>query len=299
MNRREFYQRISGIVDPEQLRSKTVVVVGLGSGGARVAAELGRLGIGLVLVDRPGERLEEHNIVRHLLGYRSLGKLKLRETVRYIAQLNPSAALSTKPLDVVEKKHGFAQLLATCHPDLIAVCTDNEQSKHAINQAALAPRIPQVGAGVYDGGIGGEIYKVLPGDACYGCIADFLQLARFSPSKTTPSNYTSGESEKPEPVSALNLDIEQIALLQCRVILDVLLKRTLQLTGLPSEINLCTFANRLVPGTFPRPWHAEFFEVPRRQDCLDCSASPQNVEADAARILAGLGRKKQTALLPS
>src|SRR5690348_16047351 len=44
MNPEQFYKRIAGIFAPERLWGKKVVVVGLGSGGCRVAAELGRLG---------------------------------------------------------------------------------------------------------------------------------------------------------------------------------------------------------------------------------------------------------------
>src|SRR5512140_1885856 len=101
MDEAEFYKSISGIVEPSQLRSKRAAVIGLGSGGSRVAAELGRLGVELLLIERPNERLEEHNIVRHLLGYRSLGKPKLGEMLKYLRNLNPSVALHPFPLDVV------------------------------------------------------------------------------------------------------------------------------------------------------------------------------------------------------
>lgn len=293
MNRRKFYQRISGILDPARLGKKKVAVIGLGSGGSRVAAELGRLGLALLLVERPGERLEEHNIVRHLLGYRSLGKSKLREVARCIAEFNPGVRLREEELDVVEQKSALTRLLEQTHPDLIAVCTDNEQSKHAINQMAVPLGVPQVGAGVYDGGIGGEVYKIMPEEACYGCIADYLQLARFNPAQSQPSDYSSGEAQEVPSTSALNLDIEQIALLQCRMILEVLLDEQPARMGLEPKINLCVFANRLVPGTFTRPLHAEFFSVPRRQDCLDCGAAPHNLDQDAERILAQLTQREK------
>jgi molybdopterin/thiamine biosynthesis adenylyltransferase len=251
------------------------------------------MGITLLLIDRPGERLEEHNIVRHLLGYSSLGKLKLRETARYVAEFNPAARVSIQPLDVVDKTERFAELMREWGPDVIAVCTDNEQSKHAINQVAVPLGIPQIGAGVYDGGIGGEIYKVMAGEACYGCIADYLQLRRFSPPRKPHSEYNGAEAEELPSVSALNLDIEQIALLQCRMLLEVLLKETAGFIGLRPKINLCVFANRIVPGTFSRPWHGEFFEVPRHEDCLDCGTTPPDVEEDAERILTELGQRER------
>jgi len=43
------------------------------------------------------------------------------------------------------------------HPDLLLACTDNQSSKHAINEAAVRLGIPVVGVWVYEGGIAGGI----------------------------------------------------------------------------------------------------------------------------------------------
>ena len=107
----EFYRPIMGVLNPALLPTRKVAVVGLGSGGSRVATELGRLGVQLLLVERPQERIEEHNIVRHVLGYRSLGKPKAREMVKYIHNLNPSACLRACSLDVVEQQTALERLL--------------------------------------------------------------------------------------------------------------------------------------------------------------------------------------------
>src|SRR5215471_9840899 len=137
MNRAEFFKRVAAVIAPERLQSRRVVVIGVGSGGSRVASELARLGVDLILVERPGELLEEHNIVRHLLGYRSLGKSKLFELKRHLQSLYPFARLTLCPLDIVEDSELFSKRLEKWRPDLLAVCTDNEQSKHAANQVAL------------------------------------------------------------------------------------------------------------------------------------------------------------------
>lgn len=297
MNRREFYKRISGVLNPRQLQTRKVAVIGLGSGGCRVAAELARLGVQLLLVERPGERLEEHNIVRHLLGYESLGKLKLDGMRNYLRNLNPSVRLTSWSLDVTAQAGLLEKRLARWRPDLVAVCTDNEQSKHAINQVALRLGIPQVGAGVYDGGIGGEVYRVTAGRACYGCIAEQLQLHRYTSEEPSP-DYNSLPTETVRSTCALNLDIEQIALLQSRLALDLLLGDNSGFLGLGPEVNLCVFANRVVPGTFARPLHGEFFSVARRQDCLDCGEPAGNIEAEAGRILAALAAAPGRDLAP-
>lgn len=293
MNRQAYYSRIRGLLAPERLQSKTVVVVGLGSGGCRVAAELARLGIDLILVERPGELLEEHNIVRHLLGYPSLGKSKLSEMARYVRKLNPECRVSRCSLDVVRQKEAFGRRLEQWRPDLLAVCTDNEQSKHALNQLALPLGLPQVGAGVYDGGIGGEVYRVNPGQACYGCIAEQLQLQRHTAEEPTP-DYSSPEPFAMRSTCALNLDIEQIALMQSRVVLDTLLKEP-GFLGLPPNVNLLVFANRVVPGTFRRPLHCDFYAVNKKAACLDCGQMEGDVQQEADKILTALGAESSTA----
>lgn len=288
MDPEQYYRRISELLDTRLLRSKRVAVVGLGSGGCRVATELGRLGIELLLLERPGELLEEHNIVRHVLGYGSLGKPKLTEVSAYIRNLNPSVNLECFAMDVVEERQGLAQWIDRWHPDLMAVCTDSEASKHAINEAALRCGIPQVGAGVYDGGIGGEVYRVRPGEACYGCIAAQLQLQARPLQPAAPADYNSLDDGEIATTCALNLDIEQIAILQCRLILDLLLQGDRALIGLPPEVNVWVFANRVVKETFARPFHCRFFSITRKADCLECGSAPADLETEAVRILSAL-----------
>jgi molybdopterin/thiamine biosynthesis adenylyltransferase len=288
MNQQEFYRSMVGLVEPERLQTKRAVVIGLGSGGARVAAELGRLGVPLLLVERSEERIEEHNLLRHVLGYDSLGKSKLEEMLRYISNLNPATPLEACPLDVVRDAAALEQRLHRWHPDLLAVCTDNEQSKHALNETAVRLGLAQVGAGVYDGGIGGEVYRVLPGQACYGCLAAQLQLQRHTPKPQGTPDYNHLDLNEVPTTPALSLDIEQITILQSRMCLEVLLGEKGHLTGLPPEVNLWVFANRVVPGTFKRPLHAEFFRVPRQTDCLVCGKVSGDVETEAERILAAV-----------
>jgi molybdopterin/thiamine biosynthesis adenylyltransferase len=284
MNQNAFYRRIADIFSPEKLRCKEVAIVGLGSGGSRVATELARLGVALTLVERPGEMLQEHNLVRHALGYPSLGKPKLAEMARQLPQVNPYVAIRTWELDVVEESERFQAHLAEARPSVIAVCTDSEESKHAINSVACSLRIPQTGGGVYDGGIGGEVYLVRPDQACYGCIATRLQLSQPRPRREAVLDYGHLELEELRSTCALNMDIQQIALLQARLTLNLLLDGCPDLVGLPPDVNVCVFANRAFPGTFARPWHAEFFSIPRSADCLICGEVEGDLEGEATRI---------------
>lgn len=119
MNRAAFYDRISGLLDPNLLQTKKVAVIGLGSGGSRVAAGLGRLGVNLFLIERPGELLEEHNIVRHVLGYGALGKPKLTEMRRHICNLNASVSVDCCSLDVVAQQELLTKRLKEWRPPAI------------------------------------------------------------------------------------------------------------------------------------------------------------------------------------
>ncbi len=295
MNPAEFYRPISGLLDLKSLQRRRVAVVGLGSGGSRVAATLGRSGVKLLLVERPNERLQEHNIVRHLLGYASLGKTKLNEVAGYIRNSNPWARVKCCALDVVEQAASFERVLARWHPDLIAVCTDNEPSKHALNEVALRLAVPQTGGAVYDGGFGGEVYRVRPGAACYGCLAAHLRLDRQQPKPTEPQNYSNPQNAQQPTTCALSLDIEQIALLQSRLILQELFGPCPALLGIPPEVNLCIFANRAVPGIFARPWHCEFFSINPRKGCLSCQPASPALEREASQLLTALRHPAQPA----
>src|SRR5208282_6206153 len=119
MNEAEYYKRVSQIFRPEQLRTKKAIVVGVGSGGSRVASEMGRLGVSLTLVDLPGQLLEEHNVVRHMLGYDALGKPKTTELARYIRNLNPNTIVECFELDVTANQAGFGHLVERVRPDLL------------------------------------------------------------------------------------------------------------------------------------------------------------------------------------
>jgi len=191
-------------------------------------------------------------------------------------------------LDVTADQAEFQRLVERVCPDLLLACTDNQPSKHVINEVAVRLGIPVVGAGVYDGGIAGEVYATRPGAACYGCITAELQLKDSAPNKPLQIDYNNLDLDEIRSTSALNLDISQIALIHARVALNLLLSGEVELLGLPPEVNLIVFANRRVPGHFERPLHGDFFHIKNHPDCLVCGSPAQNVNAEAERILASL-----------
>ncbi len=277
-----YFRRTTGLLRPEILRSKRVINIGAGSGGSRVDEELGRVGVELWLVDRPDEVLEEHNIIRHVLGYESLGRPKNWEMARHIGNLNPSARVHPIDMDVANSAEDFARLVDEVNPHLLLASTDNLESKFVIDQVARSRGIPVVGAAVYDGGVGGEVYITRPGEACYGCISAHLRIEDARPHQKRSIDYNNLDVDEIRSTCALNLDIAQVALLHSRISLQLLMGEQADLVSLPPETNLVVFANRRIPGVMDQSLSAAFFHLARRPECLLCA--PRSVP-DADSVL--------------
>lgn len=72
------------------MNTKAALIVGCGSVGSLIALELARAGVcKFILVD--SDTLEIHNICRHQLGFRDLGRYKVDAVADAIKNINPSA----------------------------------------------------------------------------------------------------------------------------------------------------------------------------------------------------------------
>lgn len=287
MDRKQLFKRTEAILKPDVAQKEVWVFIGVGSGGARVAEEAARFGIGtIILIDRPNERLEEHNIIRHVLGYRDLGRLKVEALREHILNIYPGCSVDSVSLDVTKDRERLGVILQRCTQ--VHLCTDNERSKHVVNEEAIKAGVPLLFAGVFDGGCGGEVGRVLPGSACYSCIAAYLNRSgKFDEAQAEETfDYTRPDSIE-KSTAALNLDIAQIALIQARAgLLTMLGKHD---PSVDFKGNYILFGNRPVEGLFPRILSSDIWEVPRDNGCLICGASRMSdaeLEAAAGDILA-------------
>ena len=282
MKRDELFKRTMQILKPEIAAEQSFAIVGIGSGGARVAEEVVRFGVGRVLlVDRPGEKLEEHNVIRHPLGYSAIGRLKVQAMRERLLDINPACDVRAIEMDVTRDSSAVAEAVSQCTQVLL--CTDNEPSKHAVNVAAVAAGVPLIFAGVFDGGCGGEVGRVLPGGACYACIASYLQRQSFDEESTEALDYTRPTSTQ-RSTAALNIDIAQIALIEARVALLTML-REIDPAG-DMEGNYILFGNRKVEGLFPRMLSTETWQIDRSPSCLVCAKRAADADEEADALLA-------------
>ena len=285
MNRDKLFSRTKAILHPDATAGKTVAVIGMGSGGARVAEEVARFGVGrIILVDRPGERLEEHNLIRHPLGYSALGRLKVEVMRDRLLDIHPSCRIEISEVDVTMGGTALDQIIQQA--DQVHLCTDNEPSKQAVNSAAVRLRVPMIFAGVFDGGCGGEVGRVLPQGACYACMATYLQRSAFSDAVEPAVDYSNPVQSTERITAALNIDIAQIALNQARVGLLTLLSHIDPSNDFAG--NYVLFGNRAVPGLFNRMLESEIWSIPRKTDCLICGGDDETVDIGrlASRLLA-------------
>jgi molybdopterin/thiamine biosynthesis adenylyltransferase len=259
----DYHARTEGLFDPTRLPTRRVVVVGLGSGGSAIAAELARAGVGqFTLVDF--DRLSVPNLARHICGLADLGRLKTDAVADYLRATSLVARVETHELDVTTDPERLEAILAGA--DLLIGATDSEEAKACLNRAAWRVGLPAVYAAAYDFGFGGDIFLAQPPTgACYEC----FRLATndmFSPPEDVTLNYGKTISQP-----ALGLDVRFVSLIAARVALAYLLEGdpSNRLSGYPA--NWVLWGNWPQPGwIFERPLMSEFIQIEPDPLCPVC-----------------------------
>jgi molybdopterin/thiamine biosynthesis adenylyltransferase len=259
-------QRLEDLYDVASLREKSVMVVGLGSGGSTVALELAKAGVGRFALIDP-DCLEETNVIRHECDDRYLGWNKAVAVADLIRHRNPDVDVETLPADVFDLKQDLERLVGTA--DLVAVCTDREPPKHLLNELCTFAAKPAVYAGVYARAAGGEVIRCAggPDDACYACVVSVLKDVAPLPVDETELDYGVVDAQGAlNDAPGLGLDVRMIALLHAKVCLTTLVPE------LALDADVVLFGNQAVEGLFPRPLASALMRVARREGCLVCRA---------------------------
>ena len=264
----DLFSRIKGIFDSAILTSKTVGVIGLGSGGSVCALEMAKCGVGkFILVDF--DRLKSHNVARHICGLADVGRFKTRAVRDTILQHNPNAVVRCHEVDICDDRDLMDHIIAEC--DLILVATDTELSKYQINEACLALGKPAIYGGAYERAFAGEVIRVVPGEGgCYSCVRQNLAETIRSISSVQEFDYTDDSDFKAEP--GLGLDVSFIALVQAKFALMTLLRDTESSLGyIDAEMIIWTNWARPEDGQlFERPMTSTLVRVAKSDECPSC-----------------------------
>ncbi len=156
-----------GIEGQERLLAARVLIVGAGGLGSPAAAYLAAAGVGhLVLAD--DDVVELSNLQRQILHTTArIGRPKADSGRESLLAINPEIHVET----LVERLDDarLLELVGGC--DLVLDCCDNFATRHAINRACVARRVPLVsGAAIrYSGQV--SVYDLRRDDApCYHCL---------------------------------------------------------------------------------------------------------------------------------
>ncbi|MEI6046340.1 MAG: ThiF family adenylyltransferase [Chloroflexota bacterium] len=282
---KNYQSRITGLFDTVSLSSKTVAVIGLGTGGSVAAVELAKAGVGKMrLADF--DRLEVHNLVRHVCGIQDLGRYKTHALKDYLLNTSPFIQVETFDIDVTEDENVLVGLLEGC--DLVVGATDSEDAKAAINRVAWRLKIPAVYGAAYEMGFGGDIFTSQPNDAGLACYHCFRMATSDIFGEQPHEQIGDYGSIRPQP--ALSMDVGMVTLIMVRAAMGVLLKndQTTRLHPYPS--NWILWGNQPQPGwIFEEPLQSRFVDVSADPDCPICGkgASP-DLLAENAELLESL-----------
>lgn len=210
------FNRIKKVIDYDKIKNKTVCIVGLGSGGSRVAVELAKSGINnLILIDY--DTIKPVNLSRHVCGIKDLGRLKINAVKDYLENINQNINITIYNMDIIENVEKFEKVAKNC--DLIVAASGAPQSYKTINEISIRNNVPTVYAGVWEKAIAGYVMRVIPGKtACFNCVHEII--LKNAPSITpNPDDYVipRGDALELKSEPGLSIDIGLITLLQARM----------------------------------------------------------------------------------
>lgn len=237
------YTRSKGLIEVGVLGRKNVLIVGLGSGGAIIAVELAKAGVGnFVLVDF--DRLELHNISRHIAGVNELGRLKTNIVRDAILSKNPYANISTYPIDILEGTSIIERLVF--ETDLVIVATDSLSSRYLLNSLIIKDKKVGLFGRAITRAEGGDVLRVRPGGPCYACLKgsqwytqeeEITDLRRARETGVIPA-YTSEEDANAMVQVGLSTDIAPINTMVVKLAIQELSRGTeCLISTLDEELN--------------------------------------------------------------
>ncbi|MVZ84098.1 molybdopterin-synthase adenylyltransferase MoeB [Burkholderia pseudomallei] len=156
-----------GIEAQQRFLDAHAIVVGAGGLGSPAAMYLAAAGVGTItLVD--ADTVDLTNLQRQILhATDSVGRKKVESGRDALARLNPDVKVNA----VAERVDDAWLNAHVPHASVVLDCTDNFATRHAINRACVAHRVPLVsGAALrFDGQISTFDFRE-PGSPCYACV---------------------------------------------------------------------------------------------------------------------------------
>ena len=276
------FARVEAIFETRKLAGRLITIIGIGSFGSIIAELLTRCGVDRVRLVDP-DRLEPHNLARHMGLLSDIGRFKTRVCHQRLRGINPLCRVETYEADI--EKNPDALDAALDGAKLVFVCTDNNPSRYAINRSCLIRGVPAIYGGAYERAFGGMVLRVIPGQTpCYDCVIGSLERSLGEQGKRRPAgkvpyaDVKNAWEYKAEP--GLGIDAQMIAMIQAKMGLLTLLRgEETTLENWPADFILWGNEAKWI---FPQPLYAQFVETHKREDCPTCELlrkTPEEMKA--------------------
>ncbi|MFN0244738.1 MAG: HesA/MoeB/ThiF family protein [Planctomycetota bacterium] len=208
----ELATRRTGLLESSILADKTALLIGLGTGGAHVALELAKCGVGsFVLLDH--DRLGVGNVVRHPGGVSQAGRYKVNVVRDLILDKNPQAQVLAVPLSVdfsvLDEVRAYVR-----KADVVVCGTDSRPSKLLVNRLCVEADVVALYGGAFRRAYGGQILRVRPRQSpCHQCFVAAMPDAASDVEVSTAADADAvAYSDRPVAVEpGLSLDVLPIA----------------------------------------------------------------------------------------
>lgn len=253
------FSRNKGLFESCEMLDKYAIIIGCGSVGSHVALQLARAGVRkFIIID--GDVLKLHNVCRHQLGFRDLGRYKTSALKDAILNINPLAEvvcfngyLQDAPMEIFNLNQN----------GIMVGTADNRGGNAFANDLALYLGIPFVAIGCWARAAAGEVFYWKPNSD----MPTYREAYRDLISEERPeehNNYFGDEAEQAllnfEP--GTSIDIEFVSNIGIKVCLDLINANsnnyTVRVVNYLTNITLiCNTNNPLIGGEsvtmFPHP----------------------------------------------
>lgn len=254
---------------------KRVGVVGLGSGGSKLALSLARSGVrDFLLVD--DDIVLPGNLERHTLDYRNVGEHKVDGVKAQLEALasDMKVQVARSRVSGQEASSTVSHLLGQLSEcDVIVDATANPRTFNGLAETVRQAQIPMVWLEVFGGGIGGVVARFRPGkdpDPFTARARFHSYLADKEPAPGASAEPYAAGSADGQPLIATDAEVAVIAHHAARLAFDIL-----------EEHEPSTFPKSLYVIGLERGW---LFEEPFHTIGLDIGA-PAEVPAEKAESL--------------
>ena len=259
----------------EALRTKGVLVVGVGSIGGEVAINLAAYGVGRLDLLDP-DRLLWHNTVRHVLGDGEIGRFKTDALRDMLIARWPGLDARSHVKDVVRDADQVRVLLQEV--DAVVCAADGIAPRRVVSHLARRAGRDAILTSVLEDGAFGEVLRLrrAPDEGCLLCRRTLLyETGRMDPERALERGYGDGDPHR--PMTAVGPDLHLMGTLAAKVTVAGLLDRQGQSDQrLPGEqviVALRPQPGFQVPFDLDRAgqlqWHPA---TPPLSDCVTCSA---------------------------